>query len=305
MHRRDFLKAQLHGSLWLSAGAAGLIRPAAGFAAAAPDIAVIKGAPGPATRAAVELLGGMKAFVKPGARVVVKPNMSFTSPPEEATTTHPHVVREVVAMCKEAGASSVLVLDHTLGPPRLCLERSGIEDAVGTVDSNAVFSVNDGDLYRDIAIAGGKRMARTEIPTEVARADVLIAVPVAKSHSSAGVSLSMKGMMGLVHDRWVMHRQGLDACIVDVCTVLKADLAVIDASRVLTTGGPRGPGKVIKGRTVIASSDMVAADAQAVNSFEWYGQRFKARQVGHIREAHARGLGRMDVENLAIESLIL
>ena len=319
MNRRDFLKAQLHGSLWLSAGAAGLIRPAAAIAAPIPDIAapipdiaapipdiaVVKGAPGPATRAAVGLLGGMEAFVKPGARVVVKPNMSFTSPPEAATTTHPHVVREVVAMCKEAGASSVLVLDHTLGPPRLCLERSGIEAAVGSVDSNAVFSINDGDLYRDTAIAGAKRMARTEIPTEVARADVLIAVPVAKSHSSAGVSLSMKGMMGLVHDRWVMHRQGLDACIVDLCTVLEADLAVIDASRVLSTGGPRGPGKVIEARTVIASSDMVAADAHAVNSFEWYGQRFKARQVGHIREAHDRGLGRMDVENLAIQSLTL
>jgi uncharacterized protein (DUF362 family) len=305
MNRRDFLKAQLHGSLWLSAGAAGLIRPTTVLAAPVPDLAVVKSAPGPATRAAVELLGGMGAFVKAGARVVVKPNMSFTSPPEAATNTHPHVVREIVAMCKEAGASSVLVLDHTLGPPRLCLERSGIEDAVGTIDKDIVFSINDGDLYRDTPIAGGKRMARTEIPAEVLRADVLIAVPVAKSHSSAGVSLSMKGMMGLVHDRWVMHRRGLDACIVDVCTVLKADLAVIDASRVLTTGGPRGPGKVIAEHTVIASSDMVAADAHAVNSFEWYGKRFKARQVGHIREAHARGLGRMDVENLAIESLTL
>ncbi len=303
MNRRDFLKAQLRGSLWLSAGAAGLVRPAAGLAAPSPDVAVIKAAPGPATRAAVGLLGGMGAFVEAGARVVIKPNMSFASPPEEATTTHPHVVREIAAMCKEAGASSVLILDHTLGPPRLCLERSGIEDAVGVIGKNMVFSVNDGDLYRDTAIPGGKRLARTEIPAEVLRADALIAAPVAKSHSSAGVSLSMKGMMGLVYDRWAMHRQGLDACIVDLCTVLKADLTVIDASRVLTTGGPRGPGKVIEERTVIASADMVAADAVAVNSFEWYGQRFKARQVGHIREADARGLGRMDVENLAVASL--
>jgi len=305
VNRRDFLKYQLQGSLWLSAGAAGLVAPATGLAAATPDIAVVKGAPGAAVRAAVGLLGGMGAFVKAGNRVVVKPNMSFASPPEQATNTHPLVVREIVAMCREAGAASVLVLDHPLAPGRLCMERSGIRDAVGTVGPDMVFTVDDGDFFRAKAIPGASRLARTEIMTEVLRADVLIAAPVAKSHSSAGVSLSMKGMMGLVYDRWVMHRQGLDACITDMCTVLKADLAVIDGTRVLSTGGPRGPGRVLKRDTVIASADMVAADAYAVNAFEWYGQRFKARQVGHIREAHTRGLGRMDVENLTVKSISL
>jgi len=50
---------------------------------------------------------------------------------------------------------------------------------------------------------------------------------------------------------------------------------------------------------------MVAADACAVSMFEWYGRRFKPRQVGHILEAHKRGLGRMDVENLIIKTMTL
>ena len=62
-----------------------------------------------------------------------------------------------------------------------------------------------------------------------------------------------------------------------------------------------GPGKVIRMDTVIASTDMVAADAKTVGMCEWYGQRFEPRQVDHIRLANDRGLGRMDVENLNVK----
>ncbi len=149
-------------------------------------------------------------------------------------------------------------------------------------------------------------MTRTEVMKEVLKSDVLIAAPVAKSHSATGVSLSMKGMMGLNYDRGVMHRKKhLHTSIVDLCTVLKADLTVIDGTRVLSTNGPHGPGKVLKKDTIIASKDMVAADAYAVAAFEWYGKRFKPRQVRHILEAHKRGLGRMDVENLNVKAIDL
>jgi hypothetical protein len=47
----------------------------------------------------------------------------------------------------------------------------------------------------------------------------------------------------------------------------------------------------------------VAADATAVASFEWYGRRMEPRQVPHIRLAHERGLGRMDIENLRVQRL--
>ena len=50
---------------------------------------------------------------------------------------------------------------------------------------------------------------------------------------------------------------------------------------------------------------MVAADAYTVSAFPWYGQRFAPRQVGHIRLAAERGLGRIDVENLRLERMVL
>lgn len=149
-------------------------------------------------------------------------------------------------------------------------------------------------------------MKSTDIMKEVLKSDVLIAVPVAKSHSSTGVSLSMKGMMGLIYNRRAMHwRYDLHHGIVDICTVLNADLTIVDGTRVLSTNGPHGPGKVLKKDTVIASRDMVAADAYTISSFEWYGKRFKPKQVKHIRLAHERGFGRMDIENLTIKAVTL
>ncbi len=304
MDRRTFIVRHLGGAA-LVAGAGLLPRPV--LALAEPDLAVARGSdPAANTRAAVELLGGMKAFVKKGARVLVKPNMSFPHGPEEGTNTHPLVVQTLAFMCMEAGAASVLVLDNTLAPPAACRERSGIEVMVNqALGTKAVFTINDGDFYRDTALAGARVMTRNEIATEALRADVLIAAPTAKAHSSTGVSLSLKGMMGLVADRNVMHRKGLDETIADLCATLKPHLTVVDATYVLTTNGPHGPGKVEHAKTVVASRDPVAADAWTVQAFPWYGRRCRADQVSHIKRAHERGLGRMDVENLTVRTVEL
>lgn len=304
MNRRNFLKYQFQGMLWLAAGGSGLLLPKASPAGSTPEISIVKGERAAATRAAVELLGGMQRFVKPGNRVIIKPNMSFARPPAAGTNTSPEVVRELAIMCREAGAASVLIPDNVLHMAEASLEISGIRDACASVDPDMVRAISSPHLYKEVVIPNAADIPRTDIMNVVLKSDVLIAAPTAKSHSSAGVSPSMKGMMGLIYDWGVFHgRYDLDTSIVDLCTLLKADLAVIDASRVLSTGGPQGPGKVIRENTVIASADMVAADATAVSLFEWYGRRFKPSQVNHIRLAHKRGLGRMDIENLSTRRL--
>ncbi|MBU8911399.1 MAG: DUF362 domain-containing protein, partial [Desulfobacterales bacterium] len=268
-----------------------------------PDIGVAKGKAVAATKAAVDLIGGIKSVVKKGDRVLIKPNMSFARSPEAASNTHPDVVKTVAVMCKEAGASRVMILDHTLAPGKACIQISGIGPACEAIDKNMVRTINNSSFYRQVDIAKAKSLTQTDVAKEALKADVLIAVPVAKSHSATGVSLSMKGMMGLIYNRGIMHRMDLNETIVDLAGLLKADLTIIDGTRVLSTGGPGGPGKVIKKDTIIASKDMVAADAYAVAAFEWYGKKFKPTRVGHIRLAHERGLGRADIENLIVKTI--
>lgn len=304
MNRRDFMKTHARGALMAAAASSGVLSPGPLLGAAVPDISVAVGDAAAATRKAVEVLGGMKAFVKRGERVVVKPNMSFTGSVMDAVNTHPEVVREIVAMCREAGASRVRVLDHTLRPSEKCIE--GIKDACSIFGDDLVQALEKKDFYREVEIGNAQSLKETDVMKDVLESEVLIAAPVAKSHGSTGVSLSMKGMMGLVWNRSIMHwRYDLHNSIVDLCTILKPRLVVIDATRVLTTEGPGGPGKVITPGTVIASRDMVAADAYTVQAFEWYGKKIGADKVKHIRLAHERRIGRMDIQNLNVKRTVL
>lgn len=305
LSRRDFIKVQAGNGLLLATAIGSFVWPKWGFTSGPPDIGVAKGEAAAAARAAVDLIGGMKSVVRKGQRVLIKPNMSFARSPAQASNTHPTVVKTVADMCIEAGASKVLILDHTLAPGKVCVQTSGIGPVCETIDANMVHAINSPSFFTEVIIPKAKSLGRTDVATEVLKADVLIAVPAAKSHSATGVSLSVKGMMGLVYDRTVMHRMDLNEALVDLATLLKADLTVIDGTRILSTGGPGGPGKVIREDTIIASKDMVAADAYAVSAFEWYGKKFKPVQVRHIRLAHERGLGRADFENLFVRTITL
>ncbi len=301
LNRRHFLKLQLQGALWLSAAASGVFIPERTIAEPQPDITVVEGKPGPAARAAVEGLGGMKRFVKPGQSVVIKPNMSFPKGQDRASNTDTGVVQETAAMCWEAGASRVRILDNVLGTETYCI--ADIKSACSTIKPDMVHNIADGELFEPVKLSdswGG--FNKTDVMKDVLSADVLIAVPKAKSHHSTGVSLSMKGMMGLIYDRWIMHISGLDQSIVTLAKVLKPSLVIVDASRVLSTNGPRGPGEIIPENKIIASTDMVAADAITVKLCTWYGRKMEPRQVKHIRLAHDQGLGRMDIENLYVKT---
>lgn len=305
LSRREFLKLQAGTGLYLASAGGSLLLPGLGLASALPDIGVVRGGAEEATRAAVDLVGGMSSVVKKGDRVLIKPNMSFPRTPAQASNTDPRVVRTVAAMCMEAGASKIMILDHTLASGKMCVQTSGIGPACDTLGHDMVHTINSASFYEEKDIRQARSLNRTSVAEEFLKADKLIAVPKAKSHSATGVSLAMKGMMGLIYDRGIMHRMDLNETIVDLATLLKADFTVIDGTRVLSTGGPGGPGKVLKRDTIIASRDMVAADAYAVSAFEWYGKRFEPTQVRHIRMAHERGLGRADIGNLNVKTLAL
>jgi uncharacterized protein (DUF362 family) len=305
INRRKFIKKSARYSAY---GALGFILPGVfkGTAEAGrlPDIVVANGTPGASVRAAVNALGGMDYFVKSGDRVVIKPNMSFPNPPAWATTTHPEVVWELASMCLQAGASSVVVLDNPLRNTELCLERSGIRRALDSLPGSRTEGIESERFFQEVKIPKAIELSSTMIMKQVLEADVLIAAPVAKSHSATGLSLSMKGMMGLIYNRSDLHlNMDLNTAVVDLCTALKPQLTVIDVSRLLTSGGPGGPGKVITMNKIVASTDMVAADAATVQLGTWYGRKFKARQVKHIRMAHERGLGNMDIDRLVVKEI--
>ena len=270
-------------------------------AAGEVDLAVISGEPAAATGKALEVMGGIARFVKKGQRVIIKPNMSFAKTPDFAATTHPQVVVAVARACMDAGAKEVLVLDHTLQRAELCLDRTGIRDACRNIPGVHVLALQDRKFFREISIPQGKVLERVEVLTDILDNAVLINVPVAKSHSTTGVSLGLKGLMGLIWDRESFHSQfNINQGIADLATVIKPQLTILDATRAMVSGGPGGPGDVKKPNLIIAGVDPVAVDSYGVGLVPWYGQVFKGRQVEHLLAAHQRGLGKIDLENLSI-----
>ncbi len=266
-----------------------------------PRVVVARGKATEAVRLAIEALGGMGSFVKPGDRVLLKPNASFPNPPGWGCNTSPEVVAVVARLCLEAGAKRVLVVDNTLGNPELCLSRSGIKGALEGIPGVHLLAPKDRDLYKEVEIPKGRALRRTQVMREVLEADRWISLPTAKSHSATGVSLGLKGLMGLVWDRGVFHRDlDLDQAIADLATILRPTLTVMDATRGLLTAGPGGPGQVERWDKVVAGLDPLAVDAYTVTLGTWYGQKVRPDQVKHLRAARDLGLGIIDPARMEI-----
>jgi uncharacterized protein (DUF362 family) len=296
MTRRQFLKTTTAGFALSLTGTSAILH-----GAEENDLAVISGEPVAATKKAIEAIGGISRFVKKGQRVVLKPNMSFARTPEFGATTHPLVVATVAQACMDAGAHQVLVLDHTLQRAELCLERTGIRDACKSIKGVYVHTFQDKKFFKEVKVPQGKVLERVEVLNEILDGQILINLPVAKSHSATGVSLGMKGLMGLIWDRESFHSQfNINQAIADLGTVIKPHLTILDATRALVSGGPGGPGEVRKPNLIIAGVDPVAVDSYGVCVVPWYGQNFKGRQVEHLLIAHQRGLGKIDVDPLKI-----
>ncbi len=272
----------------------------------AVDLAVVRGPASQSVERAIQVLGGIERFVKKGDRVVLKPNMGFPNPPNMGTTTSPEVVGRVAALCRQAGAKEVLIVDNPVRRPEVCLIRSGIKEACKTIPKTHVVALRDRWSYREVLVKKGKVLPKVEVMESVLKADVLINMPIAKSHGATGVSLGMKNLMGVIWDRNYFHKKvDLDQAIADLSTVVRCDLTILDASRVLTDGGPGGPGSVAELQTIVAGTDPVAVDGYGVGLAEWYGQRFSPSQVKHILYASQLGVGEIDTGKLQIKKVDL
>jgi len=251
--------------------------------------------PAASTRAAVAAVGGMSAFVSKGDFVVIKPNIAFGRTPEQAATTNPEVVATLVRLCKDAGAADILIIDHTIDRPAdMVLAMSGIKEAAEKAGAR-VDAGRDESMYQRIEIPGGKVLTSDQVLKDVLKADVFINVPIAKVHGEAKLTLGMKNLMGINWNRQAWHQNGLHQCIADLAGAVRPDLVVLDATRILLTNGPKGPGQTKDVGQVIAGTDQVAVDAYGATLFG-----MKPDDIEHIRLAHAAGVGEIDFRKFKV-----
>lgn len=299
--RREFLR--LSAATAAAAFLPKFIRAAEPQEIAKPVISVATGTQDKLVPAAVEALGGIGQFVKKGDKVLIKPNIAFAANADCGATTSASVVRQAVQLCLDAGAEKVLILDYPLQNAELCTEMSGIKSAIVDPAVVSLLMLGKERQFTEIPVPRGKVLKTVKIAKELQKFDKLINMPVAKSHSASGVSLGLKNLMGLIWDRSIFHRVNIYQAIADLATVIKPDLTLVDATRVLTEGGPGGPGKTLVLNKVIAGVDVVAVDSYAVTVAPWYNKSFKGSNVKYIVYAAEHGLGEIDQAKMTIKEV--
>lgn len=303
-NRREFLKMALATVAttgyvscvdWMS-----VMGATSAHAAEAPVLAVAKnGLPDVMVRAAMAKLGGMGAFVSRGDVVVVKPNIGWDRKPEQAANTHPEVVKSIVAMCLDAGAKQVRVMDRTCNDPRRCYRRSGIQDAVLSLDNpDATIEYMDERKFVDVPLKDPQGSLKSwTFHRDLLEADKVINVPIAKHHNATRLTMSLKNIMGILGGNRGNIHHSLDMNIAELNAVFKFHLVVMDAVRVLTANGPQG-GRlrdVREENTIVAGVDPVSVDAYGATLFG-----ITASDVPHVVYAAQLGLGEMDLSKINV-----
>lgn len=307
MERRDFIKTlAVAGAAITVHRAEAMDVLAQTFTNAAGNkvdmVAVMGGEPEVMFRRAIEEMGGMKAFIKPGQKVVVKPNIGWDKVPELAGNTNPKLVAEIVKQCLAAGAKEVTVFDHTCDDWQKCYKNSGIEEAAKAAGAK-VMPAHLETYYRKVSLPQGKNMKSAKVHQAILDCDAWINVPVLKNHGGANLTISMKNHMGIVWDRGFFHSNNLQQCIADICTLQKkAVLNVVDAYRIMKTNGPRGrsASDVVLTKGLFVSQDIVAVDTAAAKFFNQV-REMPLDTVSHLANGQALKIGTMELEKLNIK----
>jgi len=273
---------------------------AAGTAAQSVELCAVTGTdPYQATLKAMEQLGGIGRFVPTGATVGLLINHQFRNP---GAHVNPDVAAAVATLCWEAGAKSILSLKD---------ERFTYWRREGRLPDAVRKMTPCSGNYVAVEVPRGQALRKAEVVKEFLDADVLINVSVAKDHEGTRYACVLKNAMGALtygtcqffhfgHGKggWYGDVEFLSQCVADLNLLRKPDLAVADATTILTSDGHFGPGKLAKPNVVVAGVSAVRVDA--------YAARFlglDARRIPMIVRSAALGLGEADPAKVKVREL--
>lgn len=222
-------------------------------------------------RAALEQLlaplGGMAAFVRPGQKVLLKPNLLAGKPPEKAVTTHPEIVRQVILLAQAAGGIVSVGDSPGIGTPESVARKCGILQVVEETGArfapfveSVPVKVSEGTFHQ------------LEVAREVLDAEVIINLPKLKTHQMMGYTGAVKNLFGgVVGMRKVrLHLQaGADPAFFALMLLELAErfppaLSIMDAVIGMEGNGP-GSGDPVQIGALLASAHALALDTAAVS----------------------------------------
>lgn len=248
-----------------------------------------------ATRQAIDSLGGITNFIKPGSKVLVKPNLLMAKEPEFGITTHPEVLRAVLRMLKEISCK-VIVGD---GPSVWGNQIQDVWQVYELTGTRKVCSEEGVEL-----VEFNKRRMRKKFPLSawLDQCDALISLPKFKTHDLTILTGAVKNLFGLVTGTYktelhknYFKRSDFAKILVDIYQETMPALTIIDAVVAMEGDGPASSGKLRDVGLVLAGSDCVALDSVLAKIMG-----LQPLDILTNKEAASRGLGIADLSSIDI-----
>ncbi|NMB96527.1 MAG: DUF362 domain-containing protein [Clostridiaceae bacterium] len=204
-------------------------------------------------------LGGIGKYIKPGTKVVLKPNLVRKKRPEEGATTHPSIIKNLSVLTKEAGGTVTIVESpgglFTTSLLKGVYSYCGIESAAN--DSGAILNYDLSEI--EINNPEGKYLKKVTVVKALKDADLIINLPKLKTHGQMVYTGAVKNMFGAVpgelkaeyHYRMSEYSEFANA-LIDIYLSVKPSLNIMDAIIGMegegpTSGNPRHIGLIIAG----------------------------------------------------------
>ena len=222
-------------------------------------------------------------------KVLIKVNFISTQTWDEGATTDPIVVEAIIMKLKDLPLEIFVVeSDATMTNADKAYEATGMKEMC---QRNGVQFLNlryQKDKVK-IAIPKCETLGSITVPRIVTESAIISAAKI-KTHMSTKVTLGMKNMFGLLPDKFKIkyHAKGISKVVVDINTVIKPAITVIDGFVGMEGRGPTD-GTPVKMDIIIAGKDVVATDATAARIMG-----FNPAEISHIRTAAQKGLGNID-----------
>jgi uncharacterized protein (DUF362 family) len=288
------------------------------------------------TRDAIEVIGGINNIIHEGETVFIKPN--FVTIPwagvnncfANGECTKPEIIIAVTEECLKSGAAEVIIGEGSHLPSFDWEYATTLDGSTNLVqEAGRLNSIYDGkvtlacledDSPEWVEVPSRTYLGNIAISSLVARADRVISIPVAKTHSWAQLTLALKNFIGVTslerYAAWVNNSywdrgkafdhsspQAIAQIYLDIVEAVKPDLTIIDFSIGVEGDGPTmGSGGItvdMKERLgswlVIASTDIMAADATTA--------RIMSHNVSDIRQlrmGYEMGLGEIHEQSIEI-----
>jgi uncharacterized protein (DUF362 family) len=238
-----------------------------------------------AVRHALGLVGGIGSIVRPGDRVLLKPNLLKAAPPESCVATHPEVVRAVAEEVLAAEGRPFIGDSPAFGSFRDVSRTTGMERVARDLGIDVV------ELRAPVRVAGTNGGPPLKLSRTALEADVVINVPKLKAHCQLGLTAGVKNLFGCVPGKrkalWHLRladRENLFAeMLVSIYARVRPAFTILDAIVAMEGDGP-GKGTPKPLGLLLASADAVAIDRVACELLAYPHERHRilhaARKIG-------------------------